>query len=309
MGLKGPDKRAGAVLRRTGYAGAISSGTIPVFVFTLVVLSLMTWPNPIRAAQSGSDTELHHFQLSCQTCHTPGQSGSDSPDSTNVSGDINQLCTSGPCHNYDPVMNHPVGVTIDQGIAGDKPLDIAGRITCLTCHDMPPVSSTPGEPDRPARRSLYTPQDSQFCASCHTKTRTSRSRQSHWRFSMRAHLSPIKPGRPSTVLGKSGTIDDESRTCLGCHDQITVTIPSERETTAQKKLRWRKMRNHPIGMDYSNVALTKSRRYKYPLINDQIRLFDGRMGCGSCHSPYSNESKLLVQENSSSALCRQCHGR
>ncbi|MHC4213889.1 MAG: cytochrome c3 family protein [Planctomycetota bacterium] len=309
MGLTGPDKRTGAVLRRTGYSGAVSSGTIPFYVFALVVLGLMIWSYPIRAAQSGSDTELHHFELSCHTCHSPGQSGSDNPDSTNVSGDINQLCSSGPCHNYDPVMNHPVGVTIDQSIAGDKPLDTAGRITCLTCHDMPSVSSTPGEPDEPAQRTLYTPQGSQFCASCHSKMDDGFWQGSHWQFSTNAHLSPIRPGQLPTSSGwRSGGIDAESHNCLSCHDEVSVTIPPENETRRQQVARWSKMSDHPIGMDYSRIAIRKAPRYNYPLMNkDRIRFFDGRMGCGSCHSPYSNERKFLIQSNRRSALCFECH--
>lgn len=71
--------------------------------------------------------------------------------------------------------------------------------------------------------------------------------------------------------------------------------------------RRRKMRDHPIGMDYSRVALQKASRYRYPLMNHRIRLFDGRVGCGSCHSLYSNERKFLVQHNYRGALCRECH--
>jgi predicted CXXCH cytochrome family protein len=254
-------------------------------------------------------TPLHHFQLACGSCHESDVGRRADSVVGKVTGDINQLCSSNGCHDYNPTTNHPVGVTINPAISGNMPLDTTGRITCLTCHKKPPSSGNSINTDVSQDFTLYMPEGVQFCASCHTKMKTSLSRQSHWRSSMSVHLSPIKQGWPSTVLGKSGTIDDESRTCLGCHDQVTVTIPPGRETIAQKRLRWRNMRDHPIGMDYSNVALVKSSRYKYPLINDQIRLFDGKMGCGSCHNLYSNERKFLVQENSSSALCRQCHDR
>jgi predicted CXXCH cytochrome family protein len=42
-------------------------------------------------------------------------------------------------------------------------------------------------------------------------------------------------------------------------------------------------------------------------LDPRIRLFDGRVGCGSCHSPYAREHALLVMSNDRSALCLSCH--
>jgi predicted CXXCH cytochrome family protein len=305
---KGPDKRITTRLRLLSKLHTTSIRHI--CLFAVAVLFLLIPTGAVSATQSKTPTALHHFQLPCQTCHSPGESGSDYPDSTNVSGDINQLCTSGPCHDYNPVMNHPVGVTIDQSVSGDMPLDSAGRITCLTCHKKPPSSGNSINTDVSQDFTLYIPEGVQFCVSCHTKMKTSLSRQSHWRSSMSVHLSPINLSQLSTpARQRIGSIDTESYMCLSCHDEMMVMIPLERETRQQKVTRWRNMRDHPIGMDYSRVALLKSRQYRYPLLNDRIRLFDGKMGCGSCHNLYSNERKFLVQENSSSALCRQCHDR
>jgi predicted CXXCH cytochrome family protein len=36
-------------------------------------------------------------------------------------------------------------------------------------------------------------------------------------------------------------------------------------------------------------------------------LFDGNLGCGSCHSAYSKEPHLLVMNNRGSKLCLSCH--
>ena len=97
---------------------------------------------------------------------------------------------------------------------------------------------------------------------------------------------------------------------LSCHQDITVTIPGYNETSSQKWNRQGKMTNHSIGMEYSRVAMrnTSRYRYRYPLThNDRIRLFDGKVGCGSCHSLYSQEKAHLVQSNYGSALCFECH--
>jgi predicted CXXCH cytochrome family protein len=303
---KGPDKRITTRLRLLSKLHTTSIRHI--CLFAVAVLFLLIPTGAVSATQSKTPTALHHFQLACQTCHSPGESGSDYSDSTNVSGNIEQLCTPGPCHDYNPVMNHPVGVTIYKSVSGDMPLDSAGRITCLTCHYKPSSSGASTDIDESQDRTLYKPQGLQFCASCHAKMNTTFQQDSHWQFSASAHLGLINPSQLSTpARQRIGGIDTESYMCLSCHDEVTVTIPLERETRQQKVSRWRNMRDHPIGMDYSRVALLKSRQYRYPLLNDRIRLFDGRMGCGSCHSIYSDEKKFLVQSNYRSALCRQCH--
>ncbi len=304
---KGPDKR---IITRLRLLSKLHTTSIRhICLFAVAVLFLLISTGAVSATQSKTPTALHHFQLPCQTCHSPGESGSDYPDSTNVSGDIDQLCTSGPCHDYNPVMNHPVGVTIDQSVSGDMPLDSAGRITCLTCHDKPSSSGTSTDIDESGGRTLYKPQGLEFCASCHTKMDLPFSQESHWQFSMSAHLSPISPGQLSTSSSQRiGGIDTESHMCLSCHDQVSVTIPSANESRRQQVAQWSSMSDHPIGMDYSRTAMRKAPRYNYPLMNqDRIRLFDGRMGCGSCHSLYSTEKKFLVQSNRRSALCFECH--
>jgi len=137
--------------------------------------------------------------------------------------------------------------------------------------------------------------------------------QSHWQFSTHAHLGSINPQSAFSVgdLDESmGGLDAESRMCLSCHDEITVTIPPEHETPKQKSRRWRNMSVHPIGMDYQYVALRKTRSYNFPLVDGwKIRLFDGRMGCGSCHSLYAQTPNYLVDRYRGGHLCRRCHNK
>ncbi|MCL4537222.1 MAG: cytochrome c3 family protein, partial [Nitrospirae bacterium] len=64
--------------------------------------------------------------------------------------------------------------------------------------------------------------------------------------------------------------------------------------------------SHPIGTDYMKAY--RKGRLKHPSsINPAIRLFNGRLGCGSCHNMYSREKKHLVTSNKGSALCLSCH--
>ncbi|MHC4317018.1 MAG: cytochrome c3 family protein [Planctomycetota bacterium] len=42
-------------------------------------------------------------------------------------------------------------------------------------------------------------------------------------------------------------------------------------------------------------------------LDRRIRLFDNRVGCGSCHSPFADDEALLVMSNLRSRLCLSCH--
>ena len=70
------------------------------------------------------------------------------------------------------------------------------------------------------------------------------------------------------------------------------------------------MASHPIGMDYRYTALNKSQFYFYPSRDQKrIRLFNGKLGCGSCHSLYAQTKNNLVAgfDNDNSELCLKCH--
>ncbi len=266
-----------------------------------------------RTVRDQKTVKLHHFDLPCENCH-----GTDSVISTgkiqnaNYTSkriDINRTCTSLGCHDYNSVLNHPVNVNVNSTIPEDMPLD-GLRITCLTCHNQPKSSGLTDDIDGSQERRLRIPNEDDLCGSCHMKIPGNLKKQSHWQFSSRAHLGKInrKSGLSSNSAQAIGGIDSESRTCLSCHQDITVTIPGYNETSSQKWNRQGKMTNHSIGMEYSRVALRKTTRYKYPLVrNDRIRLFDDKMGCGSCHSLYSDRNYYMVKNNFRGALCRECH--
>ncbi|MBW7989980.1 MAG: cytochrome c3 family protein [Planctomycetes bacterium] len=284
-----------------------------------IIQTVPLWGGSISQLNSSPVPEqktvlLHHFDLPCENCH-----GTDSVTSTGKMQsenytqkriDINRTCTSFGCHDYDTILNHPVNVSVNSTIPEDMPLD-GLRITCLTCHNQTKSSNLSVDIDGGQERRLRIPNEVNLCGSCHRKMPGNLKKQSHWQFSSRAHLGQInrQSGLSSNSAQAIGGIDIESRTCISCHQNITVTMPGENESTSsQKRKRWQSMKDHPIGMEYSRVALRKTTRYKYPLVrNDRIRLFDDKMGCGSCHSLYSQEKKHLVQSNFRSALCFQCH--
>lgn len=252
---------------------------------------------------------LHHFDQPCTNCH---ESNYNSNEQGLVISDINRACSSS-CHNYEQSLNHPVGVTMANTISSDMPLDRNSRITCLTCHSQPAKSTNSYSSDLKQGPFLRTRKNSQLCASCHEKIPGNMKQQAHWQFSGMAHLADINPASDGSTVDNfsisNGNVDEESNACLGCHNDKTVTIVPFNETVAQKRARWERMTDHPIGMEYRQVATQKRTKYPYhyPIANANIRLFDGKVGCGSCHSLYATDKNNLVRGDDHNALCRDCH--
>lgn len=262
--------------------------------------------------QTTKGVPLHHFDISCQTCHqSSGGPGKNNSSTQQFRVSINRTCTTSDCHEYDRTLNHPVGISAAGAAPADMPMDSFGRITCLTCHEQKNSSVVSQDSGENNERTLRTSEGTEFCDSCHDNMTGGMTQQAHWQFSTRAHLGKINVNSNKTDTELFvGNIDSESNTCLTCHHEVSVTIPLLNETSAQKKARRRNMKDHPIGMDYSQVAMKKTMDFRFRYSPDSrsgVRLFDGKVGCGSCHSLYSEHEDYLVQTNERSALCNQCH--
>ena len=101
---------------------------------------------------------------------------------------------------------------------------------------------------------------------------------------------------PSQAEG--ATLDSESTRCMSCHNESAPFDTAD---------------HHPIGVVYSKAAS----------LDPAILLINDRIGCGTCHVPYSeanhqtlsNERSafpsvpdpLLVMDNRRSELCLECH--
>ena len=264
---------------------------IAVFIFTIT----------ITESGRSEDIPLHHFELSCDTCHSAGSSEYNSSETGEFKSDIGKLCSQSGCHDLDSVLSHPVGIRSIGAIRQDMPLDQDSRMTCLTCHIMS-SSSQKG-------KVLHVPNEEGFCAKCHLEMGGTARKRSHWQFSTLAHLGPINPNKQHLsnfeTVGDID-IDKESHSCLSCHDDISAPI---RSVSWSKSQRQENMSDHPIGMSYQDVAMRSVRQY-FPLTGTpQIRLFDGRLGCGSCHSLYSQRQNKLVMSNENGRLCIKCHNK
>ena len=287
----------------TAFPSGRRISTASLLFFVALVVLLIQVPR-LCLAESLTEDNPHHFQVACNNCHQP-------VDTTDTAGNktvgplhkgINQACQPN-CHNIESSLSHPVGIKTNGSVPPDMPLDDKGRITCLTCHDeLNNFNTFPAYLRKASGREL--------CVSCHQGAGGTARARSHWQFTTRAHLQNNKLASFKEHTETVGSIDIESYTCLSCHDDKTVVIPGENETPYEKRLRWKNMTDHPIGMIYETRAYRKSNQYNMTLtIDSRIRFFNGRMGCGSCHNLYNNEKNNLALSSDNGDLCRSCHIR
>jgi hypothetical protein len=204
------------------------------------------------------------------------------------------------CHRIRAVLSHPVDVVPSMVVPAHLPL-ADGRMTCMTCHG---VNDT-GQAEVPGVATV----ESTFCGQCHDPLGSSRA-DMHANAGSRAHLS-WSDGMRREGIGPSLATwgpDPESRSCLTCHDGSLASGAGLLQASAFSpgQMAARLLANHPIGGEQRprgrGDSLLPPER-----LDPRVRLFDGRVGCGSCHSLYADHDSLLVISNQSSRLCLNCH--
>jgi hypothetical protein len=285
-------------------------------IFIAIGLIVTVLGNGGSGDSENPTTPVHHFSGSCHTCHEPAtESAGEGPSPVGkLFVEINQACTQGGCHTFDKALSHPLGGRPLGTIPQDLPLDRRGHLTCLTCHDE--VGRMKGWNDLSGDkfgRSNFLRREAgmEFCASCHTKMTGSVEQRSHWLFTTQAHLTSTKTREFQKTIYADAlqNIDRETRTCLSCHDNITAAIRSKSSLESGNSS-GSQSADHPIGMVYENVHRGNLRGFRAKeAINPRVRFFNGRMGCGSCHSLYNRNPKYLVDTYDRGVLCKNCHNK
>lgn len=256
-----------------------------ILLFGLLLIGLVTgvtlWSN--------FDGEGHDFNGRCELCHlaTP-QAGDD----IRFTRSISYLCLE--CHDVPRDNSHPVGVLPTMETPEGFLLDWAGKMTCATCHD--PHS----EADNQYLRTEARGRD--FCALCHKDFLP--LQDPHVGTVSIAHL---KSGVYESDSPLAQVLDPISMECLSCHDGVIASDAAYKIVGGDAVTYERDGLSHPIGMDYRESAMQDRELRDVGSLSPYIALYDGKVGCASCHNPYSSQHRMLTMNNYGSALCLECH--
>lgn len=247
------------------------------------------------------DNRPHAFK-ECTSCHISADlSGARARELTEP---VTQLCSR--CHEktLSEGYMHPVDVIPERvAIPADMPLSRYGTIMCATCHDIHSDYETPyGLPSHFLRRQET---GKAFCKICHGDL-------SELSAGHKASLGEAHFRSQYIVSGSSRELDPMSRNCISCHDgtyATSVTIQAGAWRHGRDFMR-HDQGSHPVGVDYEAARFNRgSKTDLRPIdtVDRRIRFFQGTVGCGSCHDPYSTIPKKLVMSDVNSKLCFSCH--
>ena len=250
----------------------------PVILSLLIVASAPVY---------GLSGRSHEFSDSkCVLCHYDVKN-----DPKDIKPTVTLSCRA--CHvKLDQKRSHPSDVYPSMTVPQDMPLT-DGKLTCLTCHYVHRRDNTllSSEKDSFLRRQV---KGIFFCTLCH-------------KVNQNRHIvfENIHAGT-FTESDRSSRIDRISLGCIECHDthfKVPLNTPG-----AGTWNHYQREFNHIIGVPYKK--LTARRMHEFTpeeMLGKEIRLFNGKIGCGTCHNIYSREKKLLAVNNNKSRLCLECH--
>ncbi len=218
------------------------------------------------------------------------------------------------CHRIDAIFSHPIDVAPPHPMSKDLPLP-GGLITCLTCHDDRVFQDAHARESGVGSYLRDGMSPDQLCQVCHDDT-VHASTGSHAAMTGRAHIfwsSDLGGGRRADAANRDSTsaaphgLDSESASCLGCHDGSAAAGAGHVASLGSRDSGFRIGADHSMGMLYPARAGDHAPLHPSSDLDDRIRLIDGRVGCGTCHSPYSPHEARLVMPNDFSRLCLSCH--
>ncbi len=223
--------------------------------------------------------EIHKFEGNCSMCHLVAE-GEEVFEQVFVI-EIDFQCKI--CHN-NPGLFHPTGMKPSISMPRAFSLDNRRKVTCATCHKIH---------SKEAYLLNRGKQGKAFCYLCHSKG----LKNIHGGAGIVAHST-----RKYEISNESLFVDNLSAQCMSCHDStlgkgVNIGIGTWLHDQGG---------SHKIGVDYMR-AYSKGGFNHPSLLNENIRLFNGTVGCGTCHNKYSKEPYELVISNKGSKFCLECH--
>ncbi|WP_020676271.1 cytochrome c3 family protein [Geopsychrobacter electrodiphilus] len=257
-----------------------------------IILSLIAASSLILSGVlSARSNDGHDFSGKCETCHlTSPHKGSKNL----FTMDIDTLCIE--CHDLALKNSHPTKMIPSMNVPEYFFLDWQGRVNCATCHDPH---------DKESKMMLRSDaRGRSFCETCH-KGGVLQGR--HVAASGMAHAKNWTPPSSDSI---GQILDPVSLECLVCHEgsvgpAAEVQIGSR--SSGQGLSYTGPGFSHPIGVDYGQAAARNKELRRLDDLSPLISLYEGKVGCASCHNQFSHEGDMLVFSNRGSALCLECH--
>jgi len=295
--LRAPDGQGGAAMsaqERTAMTRRTNRATRVKYLSTGVVLVLT-----IALAWALQKRQPHDFENRCYACHVGFM------DPAILTRNADFLCLS--CHPGQRKMSHPVGMIPNRAIPAQFPL-YRQKVQCITCHT---AHKTYNENDYEHKQLDSNPfflrfrkPGKIFCIQCH-------SGESQVLDIKKTDFHALGFGKAHAMghdVSIRDVLDDGSRDCLICHDGTLSQDTGNRVAGANWEHSAGIGVSHPIGIDYSASFFKSPRRlHNMSSVDKRIKLFQGKVGCQSCHSHFSKLPHMLVMENDGSRLCLQCH--
>lgn len=229
----------------------------------------------------------HRFsQTDCEICHVDADNHP-----ANLKPISNSRCVG--CHaDLKWSQPHPVDIETNRLLPDDLPL-VNGRLGCITCHFAHSFSDRYKNRSgnllrRPGRGAL-------FCAACHRE------------IDGKGHVVYENIHRDSYRLSAiDSSLDTYTLQCVECHDRYLDRSLGFGATG--KRSSFNRQSNHPVGVSLVQIAAKNPRKFNHPdALPPNVRLFNGKIGCGTCHNAFSREKFMLVMNNWRSRLCLKCH--
>lgn len=241
----------------------------------------------------------HDFTGKCSLCHTqvPGAGASFEQAVLTLNNDVDHLCVQ--CHAMNKGTSHPVDVSPGRTIALQRYLDGNGRLTCITCHDVHKEDHAGDVVPEAAGLLRGHAKGRAFCMTCHDEEILG----ANWRHTLAVNYAHTPRGKFTQSSG-GGLLDEYSVECLSCHDGVISKMGAVDVHSGEFKHGIGL--SHPVGVEYPQMSF-KNDYVPVSALPPEVPLFQGKIGCLTCHSPYGGKKSFLVEENRRSTLCLTCH--
>jgi len=115
---------------------------------------------------------------------------------------------------------------------------------------------------------------------------------------------------PYVIQGRTFSIDKQTKQCLSCHDDMISAGKDADGRSIIEKNYHETTGKHAIGLNYFDFVINYPQTFLYPdPARHNIIFVGGKLGCLSCHNPFSPLPFHLNALESDGSLCNECHRR